>query len=436
MPQLAFVAAVLPLGGIPPTTLPTPTPPWPATYDMKASTIAMPCNYTGYTDARMTDGFGLISYDWSNAKQLWANTKPMDAERRMVEQAAITKGRNAEAHVWVYRNLVKALPWLGSVREKLLDPAYASWFLKFDPKRAGNYHVPDCDSTYSPPLCSEFYHDQEQTPRHGGSVESGDCEGLCDCGASGGLPCGEYLFDHRNGTMLQEWLVNEYIVGANGVGNPNISGVFIDDFWCYGSKPGECTDPVQGGSEIDRHQQVDMGLSDEDIREISLGWRRNMDAVQRALLARGAYAWDLFPNQHNAGCGAAPYVTQSNCKKVLASQCKEHPVPNWRGGPLYYGLTVDKSKLNSSAEARLPQLHQDLASFLLVRGDYAWIGYGFVGCAADVNYTQPELLREDYGEPAGACHPVAGSDAVFRREYSKAIVEVDCGKWQGIIIPK
>jgi hypothetical protein len=39
----------------------------------------------------------------SNAKQLWANTKPMDAEARMVTQAAATKGANPEGHVWVYR---------------------------------------------------------------------------------------------------------------------------------------------------------------------------------------------------------------------------------------------------------------------------------------------------------------------------------------------
>jgi hypothetical protein len=29
--------------------------------------------------------------------------------------------------------------------------------------------------------------------------------------------------------MLQKWLVDEYILGPNGVGNENISGVFIDE---------------------------------------------------------------------------------------------------------------------------------------------------------------------------------------------------------------
>ena len=60
--------------------------------------------------------------------------------------------------MFVYRNLVKALPWFTSVREKIMDPAYSGWFLQFSGE--GNYHVPQCDDNYSPPRCSNFYHDQ------------------------------------------------------------------------------------------------------------------------------------------------------------------------------------------------------------------------------------------------------------------------------------
>lgn len=42
-------------------------------------------------DAEIGGSYGLVSYDWSNAKQLWANTKPMDAEKRMITQASMTK---------------------------------------------------------------------------------------------------------------------------------------------------------------------------------------------------------------------------------------------------------------------------------------------------------------------------------------------------------
>lgn len=56
--------------------------------------------------------------------------------------------------------------------------------------------------------------------------------------------------------MLREWLLHEVIGGPNSIGHPNISGLFIDDFWCSNITNGTCTDPVQGPTEIDRHSQA------------------------------------------------------------------------------------------------------------------------------------------------------------------------------------
>lgn len=50
-------------------------------------------------------------------------------------------------------------PWFSSVRQKLTDPAYSSWFIPFKPGGYfpnGTWHVPACDDNYDPPLCSEF----------------------------------------------------------------------------------------------------------------------------------------------------------------------------------------------------------------------------------------------------------------------------------------
>jgi hypothetical protein len=67
-----------------------------------------------------------------------------------------------QPRVWVYRNTIKALNWFASVREKLDDPAYSGWFVRFANYIRGNgsYYVPAC--TFE--KCSRFYHDQEQTP--------------------------------------------------------------------------------------------------------------------------------------------------------------------------------------------------------------------------------------------------------------------------------
>ena len=108
----------------------------------------------------------------------------MTCEEQLVEQAVRVRTVNPSARVFVYRNLVKALPWFTAVREKIMDPAYSGWFLRFS--GANNYHVPTCDNAFSPPRCSTFYHDQDQTPEHPNG--DGSCVNPCDCGE--GVPCG------------------------------------------------------------------------------------------------------------------------------------------------------------------------------------------------------------------------------------------------------
>ena len=329
--------------------------------------------------------------------------------------------------MFVYRNLVKALPWFSDVREKIGDPAFSGWFLRFKPGGAfpnGSYHVPSCDPYYDPPLCSPFYHDQEQTPseKPGGD---GYCDGRCDCGS---VPCGEYLFDHRNAS-LRQWLVDEHVMGAQGLGSPEIDGLFIDDFWCSNIINGShsCTDPVQGASEIDAHQQADMGLSDQDIADITKGWLTTFTAVQATILAAGKYTWSLMLNQQNAN--AEPiFVEPTQCAAFLKSACT--PSSQLLSTPFLFAIHPG----NSSHV--MPYLVQDVAIFLLVRGPYAWIGWGEWGMTWPPGIALPEILiSPDPGYPKGPCYQQPGSQ-VFMRNYSKADVTMDCAHWQGSILWK
>lgn len=200
-------------------------PRWEPTYDMARSTIIQPCNESGLLDPEFMSKFGVVSLDWSNAKALWANQSPMASDKLMVEQAQDIRRLNNDTRVWVYRNLVKALPWFSAVRQKLADPAYSGWFLQVDP--TVEPHMPPCDHDYSPPRCSKLYHDQLETPQHSAPPPpswppASQCNRPCDCGE--GVPCGEYLFDHRNAS-LRKWLVDEYIGGSEGIGNPDVSGM-------------------------------------------------------------------------------------------------------------------------------------------------------------------------------------------------------------------
>lgn len=43
-------------------------PKWPPTWDMASSTLFMPCNYSGFLDASISAKWGVVDFDWSNAK--------------------------------------------------------------------------------------------------------------------------------------------------------------------------------------------------------------------------------------------------------------------------------------------------------------------------------------------------------------------------------
>jgi hypothetical protein len=174
---------------------------------MSMSTIIMPCNTSGWFDASFAAQYGIVDIDWSNGRAQWSRSTPMDDDSRLATQAAMIKAINPNTHVWIYRNLVKALSWYDAVREKLEDPQYSGWFLHFNNPDPSNYSVPRGNTS--------LYHSQDQTPT------VAECGGTkCDCGS---IPCGEYLWDPRNAS-LRHWLINTHILGPSGLGNPNVSG--------------------------------------------------------------------------------------------------------------------------------------------------------------------------------------------------------------------
>lgn len=99
MKLTAMLAATLALAQVPNR---------PPTYLMNASTIIMPCNSSGFTDPASTKGWGVVDFDWSNAKgtgsaEGWAKHKPMDDEEMLFKQVQMTTAATKNATVWVYR---------------------------------------------------------------------------------------------------------------------------------------------------------------------------------------------------------------------------------------------------------------------------------------------------------------------------------------------
>ena len=107
-------------------------------------------------------------------------------------------------------------------------------------------------------------------------------------------------------------------------------------------------------------------------------------------------------------------------------------------------LVTDNSTGHPSTDKPL-DFAQHLASFLLLRGPYAWLGWAWLGCSGSrgvgggdvpIPPTPKEMFATDYGTPTGLCHETADHSGVFTRDWTKATVRVDCNKWEGTIVMK
>lgn len=79
--------------------LPYQNPPWAPTYNMSMSTICMAGNYSGWLDPQYYTRWGIVSIDWANARQVWAQQTPMDCEERLLKQAEMIKALNPDTKV-------------------------------------------------------------------------------------------------------------------------------------------------------------------------------------------------------------------------------------------------------------------------------------------------------------------------------------------------
>ena len=375
----------------------------------------------------------------------------MDADSLLTRQAELVLADDPglpgyAPRVWVYRNVIKALNWYGSVREKLDDAKFSSWFAKFkgfnDSSYPGglgraqnsSYHVPTCDwyNNGTAPRCSGFYHDQEQTPEHAGGgkaympfgpgrlVTDGDCGGQCDCGPTN--PCAEYIFMH-GAPGFRDWYINEYMLGEQtlrhkdpATGEPQPIGLgWLDDGI-----------DMTGPSEEDPHYWNDTGASVQSMQAQVDAFNANMRALNTAVINRGGFYWQLMAIG-GSGLELPRTTNASMCKANLRARCVPDP-PSHRWFKMY-GLPSTGVNESTFTDYTI--------EFLLTRGPYAGIGYSWSGCTSAAAPMAKEWL-EDFGEPVGGapCAETGRGSGVFEREWTKARVRWDCNSGRGSLTRK
>ena len=145
-----------------------------------------------------------------------------------------------------------------------------------------------------------------------------------------------------------------------------------------------------------------------------------------ATLAHGGFVFDLFDSPSPPNASSA----QPQCAPFLRAHCG--PASPSQTGPMLLQFT----RINHTHPWPLPFPEQDLAMFLLVRGDYGWLGYGWAGCGDPATYTRPAGLDADYGTPLGFCAETSPGSSVFTRNYTRATIALDCTSFQATIMWK
>ena len=217
-----------------------------------------------------------------------------------------------------------------------------------------------------------------------------------------------------------------YKTVLNEVGRSDkVSGFFWDDVWnpscnIHDQVPNTCGDIGF------RCTHGDRSCNDPRLVQLTNDYQRNMAALREATLNAGKFAWQMLwtggPDDNIGGTGLTNLVTQKACAATLRSMCSADSPAQTRA--MAFGMS-------GSPSTRSPGLLQDLANFLLTRGPYSWLGWGWKGCSK--HYYFPPEFNVDYGQPAdgaaGLCKETAANSGIFTRDYSKATVQMDCNTW-------
>lgn len=175
-----------------------------------------------------------------------------------------------------------------------------------------------------------------------------------------------------------------------------------------------------------------MGLGQFEVSAITSEWKETVSQVIAAALMARRWVWQLFMQV------GAPPMDRSGCVAYFRDACRQNSTMQ---------TTAIMFSFSGSKTKPLPFVTEDLATFLLIRGPYAWLGYQWIGCVSCNStprdpsglcdptgaYERPNILDTDYGEPNDVCRESKVDSGIFLRDWTKARVSFDCNLWKGSV---
>ena len=389
-------------------------PPWPPTYNLTESTILYYFNCDNREpplecDDKLIDQpgqpWGLAGIDWQISAGLWSKSgTPNDypGELTMIDNCRQLKQLGQAKRCMIYQNLEVALQWHESQRALMEDPALAAWFVSWhdDLNISNGTHYNQayggCTNSWPPP---------PHSPPWGWGNYDPDLNNILDIYPGSRCFGGQFLWNLTSSEAQDT--VFQSIIGVVESAGEFVDGLFTDDL---GGFPDE-HEGIQGMLNISGD------YNSGDIFALRNGSQTLSQRLIDGLAARGRYVWHAFGAGNNVGDNAnnntinGTHFDAAHCTAWMSARCNTDFVRE-------RAITVQMDPFHRN---------ESIAQFLVVRGDYAWLGWG-AGQWDPV--WVPEFLM-DVGYPTTTCSQT--SPGVFSRGWTYGTASFDCNTYTGSV---
>ena len=310
---------------------------------------------------------------------------------------------------FVYDNMVVSLGWYESHRKKMLDPAARSLFNVMNNRNATSGLANYTGLPYLEPLgtlvpCWPL----PNFAQHEWCGPISDIRLPCfakgTCNVSSGDGEGFSFYWNYSAPGAIDWRVDDVLAFVRA-GGDGVDGLFTDEMEMF---------PGDGG---DAYLQI-LGTDQADAQAQQAAGRSAHQLMIDGLVAQGRYLWhafqagnDIGPNNNNNTVGGSAFDV-NYCIAWMAQRCNTDWIKN-------RAITVQFDSAN---------VNVSIASFLIVRPQYAWLGYG-------AGYYTPkwnDAFLWDVGEPVSECRS-GSKPGTFERDWTHGTASMDCHTYSAMV---